>query len=266
MTQTTNAVTPINKGERTVQIIKSDYIKFPELYMDVFVVSDDPYEHSAFAKMFVKAYCRKAETIDKADLVVFTGGEDLNPKLYHQKAHESVRWNDRRDKKDIEAYSKCYQEGIPMLGICRGAQFLHVMNGGELYQHVDHHTGDHRMYCTRQKKMIERVSSVHHQLVVENRMMEVLGFVAGKSEERWVSPSQVEKGPNSDIEAFFYRDTCSIGIQGHPEYSGYDEFLEWTFDTLLNLIDYNPDLKLIDSFRRIPPDTLHMREETFLKL
>lgn len=268
MTQNSHAAARLtiveDDGSRPVAVISSDYYKFPELFIDVFVVGD-AYEQAMFAQLFVKARCRKAESIEKADLVVFSGGDDVNPALYGETAHPQTAFDSERDKIDMAVYEECYTHGVPMLGICRGAQFGHVMNGGKLFQHVDRHFGDHPIYCQNEKRMLERVSSVHHQMCIEHPDMDVLAF-CGRSTERWFNEKTSELNTKKDIEAFFYRDSCFIGIQGHPEYSGYDDFAGWTFRTLDHLVNCNTDLALKDGVRRIKPDILEQRTSKIAKL
>lgn len=238
-------------GVRRVSLIRDSHLVYPELYLEVFIVQGDPTDEAMFAKMFSRARCRQAKSILEADLVVFTGGEDVDPVLYGEKQHHSTDINVARDQNEIAVYALCEEEGIPMLGICRGAQFLQVMNGGKLYQDVDRHQSAHPMWDTRKKKQIERVSSVHHQLVMDNKKggMEILG-IAGKSTERWLNPLEVEKGKKKDIEAFYYPSTACIGIQGHPEYEGFPAFTQWTIELLEELICHNKDIESVNSVRR----------------
>jgi hypothetical protein len=98
-----------------------------------------------------------------------------------------------------------------------------LLNGGKLYQDVDGHNGPHAMWDVNEKEFIQNVSSVHHQMCMDNKEggMEILGFLT-RHLERWLNAKEVEQGgQQSDIEAFFYRDTCCFGVQGHPEYAGY---------------------------------------------
>ena len=78
------------------------------------------------------------QTIHLFDGFLFTGGHDVNPKLYGQeKAEHCGETCDIRDR--MEAY--IFREAIlnqnkPALGICRGIQFLNVLLGGSLYQDI----------------------------------------------------------------------------------------------------------------------------------
>lgn len=244
---------------RSITLMRDTNLLFPELWLEVYV-EGDAVEQAAFAEMFIRAKCTKADHPTNADLVVFTGGSDVNPVYYGEDKHPSTFFAPQRDVEDMKLYELCYNEGIPMFGVCRGAQFLHVMNGGKLFQDVDNHVGDHPIWDSRKKKMINRVSSVHHQACISNREngMEVIAD-SFKSTTRWKNPHDKVIGNMADIEAFFYRDTCCLGVQGHPEYRGYFEFLKWTLEQIQDLIVENPDLELRDKCRRIKRDILEER-------
>lgn len=235
------------EAQRNLLILKDTELPYPELWLQVYV-SGPPQDARGFAEMFIRSRCVKATDPTKADLVVFTGGPDVNPIYYasddpYPVPHHSVSFDSARDAEDIRLYEKCLSEGVPMFGVCRGAQFLHVMNGGKLYQHVDGHTGDHHIWDKQSRNHIEKVSSVHHQSCIPNPDggMEVLA-VTYKSKKRWLDNVQYEEGLGDDVEAFFYRDTCCLGVQGHPEYAGYHRFMKWTLDKIQEYIVCSPDL------------------------
>jgi putative glutamine amidotransferase len=162
------------------------------------------------------------ETLSDAHLVVFTGGEDVDPSMYGRTPHPLTSSNLSRDKKEEEIFFKAKELKIPMLGICRGAQFLGVMNGATLIQHQDNpkfihplilNTGDTGIYIT----------STHHQSVnIES--LEKYSFVNiaytrniskfHEDENRLEIPLHMF---NSESEIVFYKKTNCLGIQGHPE-------------------------------------------------
>lgn len=223
-----------------VTMFKGSLRPYPELYLEVFIAGPK-WEEQAFAEMFTHAKCYKAASPEKADLVVFVGGADVTPSLYGEVEHSQTSTNHDHDQADLELYKMCFEQGIPMLGICRGAQFGHIMNGGKLYQDVDHHYGDHQIYDVIERRVVNPVSSVHHQMVVRNDKMEVVAE-NGNARTRWLNPLEKVTGNKMDVEAFFYRDTCFLGIQGHPEYRNYDTFLRWSLDKLVHYFAENPDL------------------------
>lgn len=225
----------------STQVMRDSVIPFPEIWAEVYVSEG---LSPQFAEFFARGRCRKAKNPEDADVVVFTGGADVDPKLYGQTPHLFTNTDENRDQRDIALYKECLDLGVPMLGICRGAQFLHVMNGGLLYQHVDGHLGDHPMWDTREREFIPTVSSTHHQMVMKNNKMEVLAE-AFKSKARYISPTTLENGAKSDVEAFFYRDTCCLGIQGHPEYRGYHRYSAWCMKQMEHYFANNPDIATV---------------------
>lgn len=73
------------------------------------------------------------------DLVCFTGGVDVSPELYCQPHQGAYGCNPHRDLVEVGQFLKYMYKGVPMVGICRGAQFLNVMFGGSLIQHIPGH-------------------------------------------------------------------------------------------------------------------------------
>lgn len=250
------AKTKTKEPEHRVQILQDHILDYPQLYMKVHVVGPPAIE-AAFAEMFARASCYFEENILESDLVVFTGGPDVCPKLYgldEKDFHAKTFFNQARDQQDMQMYADCVLNRVPMLGVCRGAQFLHVMNGGSLFQHVDHHTGDHPIFDTHQKNLIQKVSSTHHQMVIENKSktnpMEILA-IAHKSRKRYRSTLDYDEGQHQDIEAFFYPNNCCLGVQGHPEFRNYPMFTRWTLKQIEHWIVHNPRVKLESNYYRV---------------
>src|SRR5690554_3184603 len=105
--------------------------------------------HKDVTDMFINRGHKVVQTAEEADLVCFIGGEDVQPSLYGEHDHPSTHTNPARDEMEEKLFHYCLNEGIPMAGICRGAQFLNVMNGGKLYQDVDNHaTGNTHLAFT----------------------------------------------------------------------------------------------------------------------
>jgi hypothetical protein len=97
---------------------------------------------------------------------VFTGGEDVHPTLYRGPNIGMSQTNLARDTYEKGIFNQCRQYNIKMIGICRGFQFLNVMDGGQMYQHLDNHAmwGRHPAYFPSTGEVLN-VSSTHHQLV-----------------------------------------------------------------------------------------------------
>jgi len=252
-----------NLDKFNVTIMPDTKLEYEQLYLEVYVQADNVYEEANFAEWLVRSGCTRASCPAEADLVIFGGGADVDPGLYGvaEGYHSSVKWDENRDNTDIMTYLECYNAGIPMVGICRGAQFLHVMNGGKLFQDVDNHFGDHSMIDLTTREVIQRVSSTHHQMVVQNIEggMQLLA-TSNKARKRWLNARECVEGSMADVEAFFYRETMCLGIQGHPEYRGYFHFQQWASKQIQELIICNPDMDWVGGKRRIKPDILQIRE------
>ena len=66
---------------------------------------------------------------------LFTGGQDVAPELYGTKdATGTVVPSPERDKLETLLLSKALQADKPILGICRGLQFINAYLGGTLWQ------------------------------------------------------------------------------------------------------------------------------------
>lgn len=245
-----NVNRPAN-ADRTVTLMRDHLMEYPDLFLSVFVAGDR-YEEAQFAAMFARTGCKRAPSVLEADLVVFTGGSDVDPALYGEEAHSTTRFNEGRDTDDINLFLMCQEHGIPMFGVCRGAQFLHVMMGGKLVQDIDEHYGDHSIYLVKEMRMLDKVSSVHHQMCIQNVAggMDILA-TSSKAKTRWLNPKDKITGTNADVEAFFYRSHCIFGVQGHPEYRDYNAFANWCITMLNEYIILNPDMVWEGKTRRL---------------
>jgi putative glutamine amidotransferase len=76
----------------------------------------------------------------RLDGVCLSGGPDLDPAAYGARAHELLGPTEPAlDRFELELARAADAAGLPLLGICRGAQALNVARGGTLIQHVDDH-------------------------------------------------------------------------------------------------------------------------------
>lgn len=110
---------------------------------------------------FLKNY-RLVDSIENADIIIFTGGEDVDPSLYNCKKHYSTYSNLDRDLKEIEIFKKVQPNQL-CIGICRGSQLLAVLNGGKLVQDCDNHALHDTHPITNGKYTFE-ITSTHHQM------------------------------------------------------------------------------------------------------
>lgn len=167
-----------------------------------------------YERMFKQAGWGLADHLSGADLLCFTGGADVSPELYGEENVASYT-SPQRDKEEEKIFDWAYKYGVPMVGICRGAQFLNVMNGGKMWQDVDNHaiSGTHEAVCKYWDKVM--VSSTHHQMMHPAESGEVL-VKAGLSTVK-LSANGLFDGDGEDCEVVYYKDTNSLCYQPHPE-------------------------------------------------
>lgn len=186
------------------------------------------------------------------DLVQFTGGEDVCPALYNSYCHKHTYFDFKRDLHDYKLFRKARDLGIPCAGICRGAQFLHVMMGGRLYQHIDNHAGKEHEIRDEQTGEIFKTNSFHHQCVMMTNEGNDRGFkVLARAKEaskmdrmslRAAVPEFEREEEHSitlirpvhyrdwfEIEAYWYDKQNILGFQGHPEWPCSEQLLAMNY-------------------------------------
>lgn len=172
---------------------------------------------------------------DEADIIVFTGGADINPLLYGQRRNSKTSINHNRDLIDISCFKQASQHQR-LVGICRGAQLLNVLVGnGTLYQHVDGHTKSHVAYELDKNDKDGKsggfnVTSTHHQMMIQGEAgIPILGARAAsqfytqeeKPDHIVKLTDRFEPNYNFDLEAVYYSDGYdTLCYQPHPEYAG----------------------------------------------
>lgn len=71
--------------------------------------------------------------VARVDGVIIGGGDDIGPDLYGGDIVTSVRIDPARDALERSVVCEAMTRGVPVLGICRGAQMLNVALGGSLH-------------------------------------------------------------------------------------------------------------------------------------
>jgi gamma-glutamyl-gamma-aminobutyrate hydrolase PuuD len=199
--------------------------------MKIFITQDD----YLVKKMFLERGHTIAKNIlEDFDVMVFTGGSDVNPIYYGERPIPGTQFSPRRDALDNK-YWRCQELAFPKVGICRGSQFGNVMCGGSLWQDVDGHAirGDHLAKDEKSGRYIP-VSSTHHQmsrLAAHGKLL-----ASAKQSVKYDAESDSKRfgrsSPNDweDVEAFYYASHNFLGVQFHPEYPGFKACQEYFWE------------------------------------
>lgn len=159
---------------------------------------------------------KNVPTLADADLVCFTGGADVHPTLYDHPKHRSTFCDEVRDSRELAIFENATKKGVAMVGICRGGQFLNVMNGGKMFQDVTDHTRPHFLVGDGLPINLW-ATSTHHQMMRPTNEGKVLAYGPSSNVTYWDEITEtwashpVEKG----IEVVMYNK--SLCFQPHPE-------------------------------------------------
>jgi putative glutamine amidotransferase len=154
--------------------------------------------------------------------LIISGGDDINPVHYGEAENERSRYDPERDALELEILAQYIDSGIPILGICRGAQLLNIVAHGSLHHDIRpdriktpnkytalpvkqvNVTPDSQLgHCLTEKKF--NVNSLHNQAV--KRLGDDLVVTA--------------RDADGFIQAIEHKSRFVVGVQWHPEYLPY---------------------------------------------
>lgn len=155
--------------------------------------------------------------------VLIGGGDDIDPVHYGLTGDAGAVYDAPRDAMEIEVIRNAIRCGVPLLGICRGAQLLNVVMGGSLHADLRlqrrHTPNRNSLFPVKRAKLTAEtalasalgkhslfVNSLHHQAV--DCVGEGLRAVAHDA-DGFVQAIE-NSGPG-----------FMLGVQWHPEYLPY---------------------------------------------
>lgn len=163
----------------------------------------------------------------KASALIIWGGEDISPSIYgHELSSKTGAQKEPsiRDRLEMQFAKQAIELGIPIIGICRGAQLMCAVSGGTLIQHVTGHAiiGGHLVVTNDKKEFV--TNSVHHQMLNPFKVdHELLAWCPTKLSRVYIGPNDtlVNEAYAKDFkepEIVWFPKTKALCIQGHPEY------------------------------------------------
>lgn len=179
---------------------------------------------SPFDEIFTDSGDISKEGLDGCDAVVFWGGTDVHPSFYGEKAHmKSQAQYERpsmRDEFERKAMLACIARGIPMIGVCRGAQLMCAVAGGSIIQDVTDHNISHGVLTSTGESFL--VSSAHHQMMNPWDVPHTLLAWSSKPLSRHYQDGKHQSVPemkqHPEPEIVYFPKIKGLAIQGHPEW------------------------------------------------
>lgn len=177
--------------------------------------------------------------IKLADIIIFTGGEDVDPSLYNCKKHETTYSNIYRDRQEIDEFNKIRPDQL-VVGICRGSQLTCILNGGLLIQDVNNHSlqSTHKIIEFGTNKIYE-ITSTHHQMQYPFNLLDNcydLLFVTPVHRSDYYEGDKISY-PDVEPEIVLYHKEnfpkC-LAIQGHPEYMRKESLIVIRLNEIIN--------------------------------
>lgn len=161
------------------------------------------------------------DNIEDADIVLFTGGEDVDPSIYGKAKHPRTFSNIERDRAEIAEFEKIKPNQLA-LGICRGSQFLCAVNGGILIQDCAGHAMMETHEITDGETVVN-ITSTHHQMQYPfklNKKDYDLLYYSRNTLSPYHDGDGVEDVPVEPEIVYYHVEgkPKSLAIQGHPEF------------------------------------------------
>lgn len=193
----------------------------------------------------------------EADLVIFTGGEDIDPGIYQERSNGTYGVNQERDKRELSLLNRILEGTFvvgKVLGVCRGLQLISAVLGMKLIQDIHAegltHQSEHSIHWEYPTIFSEltTVNSLHHQMVGSKYWT---FFRDGY--EPTVLARETQVGYS---EAILWGSNI-LGVQFHPEFF-VDEKRRFFFDRLNEWIKGG---EIIGQRKRVPEKKIREKYE-----
>lgn len=170
-----------------------------------------------------------ATELQADDILIVHGGADIHPSLYNKgRSSQSGAGPQpsRRDLTEWEMMQRAVELGVPIIGICRGAQMLCSLGGGYLIQDVRGHGGQHLVENTLGDPV--NTNSIHHQMMVPQGNYQLIGWTPARSGTYMDVDANgkdvvLESHPlGIDPEFVYHPEIKGYAVQWHPEMMRHD--------------------------------------------
>lgn len=159
------------------------------------------------------------DIVERESALIVWGGADIDPNLYGHKSSKLTSTGGVRDFLEWNLMCRAKELGIPIIGVCRGAQMLCALAGGSLYQHTTGHAGRNHLVETYDGEIFT-TNSIHHQMLnLSGTNHELLAWSKDRLSDTYIVEDDMtaENPPEKEPEFVFFPDVLGFAIQWHPE-------------------------------------------------
>ena len=144
--------------------------------------------------------------------IILSGGNDISPKLYGGNMQEGMSISQKRDETEKKLLEIAIEKKLPVLGICRGMQFINVFFKGKIKDIKGHVRTFHKI------KILEFVNELGKEADVNSYH----GFGIGNEilSSKLKAFAAAEDGV---VEGIYHPSLPIAGIEWHPERKSPDE-------------------------------------------
>ncbi|SEW35403.1 gamma-glutamyl-gamma-aminobutyrate hydrolase family protein [Chitinophaga arvensicola] len=170
-----------------------------------------------------------ADDIYTCDGFVLTGGIDVIPSLYGGQVpypHQPAEFLPERDAFEKKIYDYSQQRQTPVLGICRGLQYINILEGGKVYEDMGETANK-----VHKKEAADKIHGVN--IRKDSLLYNITGIEHGQvnsAHHQGIPPenlghnlmvSATADSPDEMIEGIEFKDKTNKGfmlcVQWHPE-------------------------------------------------
>ncbi|MCF4007899.1 gamma-glutamyl-gamma-aminobutyrate hydrolase family protein [Rheinheimera sp. UJ63] len=154
--------------------------------------------------------------------LIISGGDDIHPEHYGEGARETSRYDPARDKLEMTLLEQYLDSGLPILGICRGAQLLNIVANGSLHADIrpDRQKTPNAYTALPVKEVtVAQKSQLSHCVSPSRFSVNSLHNQAVKR----LGDNLIITARDADgfVQAIEHKHRFVVGVQWHPEYLPY---------------------------------------------
>ncbi|MGR3494572.1 gamma-glutamyl-gamma-aminobutyrate hydrolase family protein [Citreimonas sp.] len=164
----------------------------------------------------------RAADLPSVDGLIIGGGDDISPTLYGQTLRVAARLDARRDELERRLAEEALQQGVPVLGICRGAQMLNVALHGTLEQDIWARLNRRKVTTILPKRTVHVAPRTHLSRIAGDAPMRVNALHSQAVDELGLGMRVCARDEHGMVQAVERTSPpFALGVQWHPEHLFY---------------------------------------------